>query len=251
MSQNVRIDLSYKGTSFRGFAENNGVRTVAGVLRSALEQVLGGSIPLNVAGRTDAGVHALRQVVSFRTANKKLDPSKLQRSLNRLCAPDISVQNVSVVPESFDARFSAVRRGYMYTINNSSVSDPLKQDLEWHVRQALNVEAMNAAAKKFEGDHDFTSFCRRRKDKPDATMNRSVYEANWQKVEENRLSFSISAAAFCHQMVRSIVGFCVAIGMGDRAPEDVITTLEAKDRSIATLIAPSKGLTLVEVSYVL
>lgn len=248
LRRNIRCTVAYRGTHFHGFAENADVRTVSGELRSALEQVLREPIEINVAGRTDAGVHATGQVISFLTTSYRFDSSRLQQSLNRLCAPDIVVRSLEEVPEDFDARFSASERSYRYTVLNSRFADPLMADLEWHVPEPLDVAAMNAAAAALVGEHDFTSFCRRPKDRPDASLVREVRRATWRRVDR-RLVFDVSANAFCHQMVRSLVGFCVSVGRGAHTPSDVPAVLAARDRSAAAPIAPPVGLVLVDVVY--
>ena len=248
-AQNIRIDLAYKGTHYRGFAENPGVLTVEGELRSAIQRVLGEVVHLAVAGRTDAGVHASGQVVSFRTSSARVEPERLQNSLNRLCGPDIQVQHIQSVQPDFDARFTAERRLYHYNVLNSPVADPLLSDIEWHIKEPLNVEEMNQAAQRFHGEHDFTSFCRRPKGQPEASMVRTIHQAEWHQRSQWRLQFEITANAFCHQMVRSVVGFCVAVGTSKRSARDVETVFTAKDRSSAAPIAPPHGLTLVHVTY--
>ncbi len=248
-SRNVRMTVAYRGTDFRGFAENPGVPTVGGCLREALERILGGQIELQVAGRTDAGVHAIGQVVSFRTDSPRFDVDRLERSVNRLCGPDVVVRDLTVVADDFDARFSAVARRYEYTVSDSRHRDPLRRGLEWHVGGPLDDDAMNTAAAGFCGEHDFSSFCRRPKDRPDASLVRSVSHARWTRRPDGRLVFTIEANAFCHQMVRSLVGFCVAVGRGQRLPEETAGVLDAADRARAAPIAPPDGLVLVAVSY--
>ncbi len=248
-AQIIRIDLAYKGTHFRGFAETPGVPTVGGEIRSAIQQVLGEPIDLAVAGRTDAGVHASGQVISFRTTSDRFDPERLRNSINRICGPDIQVHDIRTVEADFDARFSATRRVYHYNVLNSPVADPLLSDIEWHIKEPLNVDEMNQAAQRFLGQHDFTSFCRRPKGKPEASLVRTIQRAEWHLFPKHRIQFQIAANAFCHQMVRSLVGFCVAVGTNKRLAQDAETVLIARDRSLATLIAPPHGLTLVHVSY--
>ena len=248
-ARTLRIDLSYKGTEFRGFAENPGVRTVGAELRQALETVLGEEIELTVAGRTDAGVHALGQVVSFHTANERIDPDLLRDSLNGICSSDIRVQAVTLAEPDFDARFSATRRTYHYNILNSPTADPLHADVEWHIGQRLDIDAMNDAASRFIGEHDFTSFCRRPKDKPDQPLLRRIHTSEWIRLAEQRVRFVIEGNAFCHQMVRSLTGFCVATGVGKRSADEFEAVVQAKDRSAAPSIAPPHGLTLMHVSY--
>ncbi len=246
----VRLDLAYRGTSFRGFAENAGVRTVAGELSRALDRVLGECGALTVAGRTDAGVHAVGQVVSFRTSSPRLETGveRLGASLNRLLQPDIVVTAASVVPDAFNARHNALGRAYEYRIRNEALPDPRRADLEWHIVAPLDVDAMNAAAAHFVGEHDFSSFCRRPKGRPEASLVRTVTAARWHADGELR-RFEIEANAFCHQMVRALVGQCVAVGKGDRQAHDVLNVLAAASRDAAAPIAPPHGLTLVAVRY--
>ena len=247
--RNVRFVVAYRGSRFHGFAENPGVATIGGSLRAALEKVLREPIALTAAGRTDAGVHASGQVVSFRTTSERFDPGRLEQSLNRLCAPDIVVRDLLEVDSDFDARFSATARRYEYTLNVSPRSDPLRIGLEWHVGSELDVDAMNQAATAFCGDHDFTSFCRRPKDRPDASLMRHVSEAVWNREQDSRLVFTVSANAFCHQMVRSLVGFCVSVGRGLHRAEQVTEVLAARSREAGARVAPPEGLVLVDVSY--
>ncbi len=254
----VRLDLSYRGTGFRGFAANAGVRTVAGDLNAALERILGEAPPVTAAGRTDAGVHATGQVVSFKIGSEGLrrigdsQPGdrldRLAASLNRLLNPDIAVTGAALATDSFDARHSAIARAYEYRIRNEAHLDPRSADLEWHVPQRLDVDRMNAAARHLVGEHDFTSFCRRPKNRPDASLVRTVTQAHW-SAEGAQLLFEIVANAFCHQMVRAIVGQCVAVGRGDRSADDVSAVLAARRRDAAAPIAPPHGLTLVAVRY--
>lgn len=255
----VRLELSYRGTGFRGFAANEGVRTVAGELSAALGRILGEAPVLTVAGRTDAGVHATAQVVSFRIGGEGLrritdgvaegaSPDRLASSLNRMLHPDIAIRAVTFADDSFDARRSATARFYEYRVRNAAWGDPRFADLEWHIAAPLDIGEMNAAAGRFVGEHDFTSFCRRPKDRPGGSLVRTVSAACWSG-DGAELLFEIEANAFCHQMVRAIVGQCVAVGRGDRAAGDVPAVLAARSRNAAAAIAPPHGLTLVSVRY--
>lgn len=248
-AQTVRIDLAYKGTHFRGFAENPGVRTVGGELRGALKQILGENVELTVAGRTDAGVHASAQVVSFRTNSSRFDSERLVGALNGICSPDIRVQAVTVEDDDFNARFSATERMYHYTILNAPQADPLRSDLEWHIAEPLDLDEMNHAASLFLGEHDFTSFCRRPKGQPESPLVRRIISAKWVSDTQRRIYFEISANAFCHQMVRSLTGFCVSVGLGKCNAQIFESVLEAKDRAAAPPIAPPQGLVLKHVAY--
>ncbi len=255
----MRLDLAYRGTGFRGFAANEGVRTVAGDLASALEQITGEAPALVVAGRTDAGVHATAQVVSFRIGGEGLRRitdgtpqdtglDRLASSLNRRVNPDIAITAAALADDDFDARRSATARAYEYRARNAAHPDPRFADLEWHVRDRLDLDLMNAAARHFVGEHDFRSFCRRPKDRPGASLVRTVTRAQWH-ADGALLLFDIEANAFCHQMVRAVVGHCVAVGRGDRSAKNVPAVLAARDRHAAAPIAPPHGLTLVAVRY--
>ena len=248
-AQTVRIDLAYKGTGFRGFAENPDVRTVGGELRKALEQILGEQIELTVAGRTDAGVHAMGQVVSFRSSSPRLDCERLRVALNGMCSADIRIQAVTPVADDFNARFSATERMYHYYILNSPLADPLRGDIEWHIPEPLDVDAMSRAARLFLGEHDFTSFCRRPKGQLEQPLVRNILSSRWVPQTQQRIQFEIAANAFCHQMVRSLTGFCVAVGLGKLEPEAFEAVIEAKSRAAAPPIAPPHGLTLKHVTY--
>ena len=246
----VRLDLSYDGTDFHGFAENAGVDTVAGRLRAALEQVLGTELDLTCAGRTDAGVHARAQVVTFDLPADRLQPERLQRSLNSMLGQRIAVHRVSTAPDGFDARFSATWRAYRYLVLNRQDPDPFLARTSWWVSDPLDVEAMAGAAEALPGEHDFSSFCRRPKGQPDASLVRKVLHTAWvREPEPGLLRFEIAASAFCHQMVRSIVGTLVDVGRGRTRSADLAAVLAAKDRSAAGNLAPPQGLCLWQVGY--
>jgi tRNA pseudouridine38-40 synthase len=245
----VRLDLAYDGTDFSGFAENRAVRTVGGELRKALENVLGHNVELVVAGRTDKGVHAAAQVVHFDTT-ARLDPQRLRRSLNKMLYPEVAVSAVAVVAPTFHARFSATGRSYRYRILNSDVGDPFAARTSWWMVHPLDIEAMNLGAAQLLGEHDFATFCRRpeRADGTEASLVRRVIRAEWSR-RGDMVVFDVSAQAFCHHMVRSIVGTLVECGRGRIPPLDMAEILAARDRSRCATLAPPQGLTLVRVDY--
>jgi tRNA pseudouridine38-40 synthase len=248
----IRLLVAYDGTDFHGFAENTGVVTVGGTLRAAIERVLGTGIELTVAGRTDAGVHAWGQVVSFDALGEGLDLERLQRSINGLCRPAIVVRAAEVAPEGFDARFSAAWRRYRYTVLNRAVPDPFLARTAWLVPEPLDLAVLRLACDPLLGEHDFTSFCRAPRvsaGMAPATLVRRVTEAGWREGGDGVLRFEIRANAFCHQMVRSLVGLLVDVGRGRRRAGDVLTVLRARDRSHLGNIAPPTGLCLWEVGY--
>ena len=253
----VRALVAYDGAAFHGFAVNPGVDTVAGTLTTALARVLQVPVELTGAGRTDAGVHARGQVVSF-DAPETADLARVQRSMNSLCAPSIVLRSIEWVSDGFDARFSATWRQYRYQVLNRPWPDPLLAPTAWHVSAPLDVLSMQLACDPFVGEHDFTSFCRRPKvDDPAGehgapSLVRRVQEARWERPgspDPDVLWFHIRATAFCHQMVRSIVGYLVDVGQGRRHAGEVLGVLHARDRAGAGPVAPPQGLVLWEVGY--
>jgi tRNA pseudouridine38-40 synthase len=247
----VRLTIAYDGSGFHGFAANAGVRTVGGTLADAVERVLGTPIELTCAGRTDAGVHAWGQVVSFDAPAPGFDPDGLQRSLNKMCGPEIVVRKAAVVDPDFDARFSALARTYRYSILNRPVPDPFLAHLAWHVDRPLDIDLLRLGSDPLIGEHDFSAFCRRpkRHDGEPASLVRKILHAGWQDLGNGLLRFEISANAFCHQMVRSIVGTLVEVGMARLHAGDVLSILAQRDRAAAGPVAPPHGLCLWQVEY--
>lgn len=241
--------VAYDGGAFHGFAVQPGVPTVAGTLGGALARVVQHPVELTCAGRTDAGVHAWGQVVSFDCDAERFDPDRLRAAVNALCGPRIVVRAVAEADPAFNARFDAKARRYRYTILNRPVPDPFLAATAWHVPTPLDLPRMQAACDPLIGEHDFTSFCRRPKGEPDAPLTRRVRRAHWEREGEDILRFWIEATAFCHQMVRSITGTLVEAGMGKRSAADVMAALRARDRSAAGPVAPPHGLCLWEVIY--
>lgn len=241
------MTLAYDGSGFRGFAGNPGVTTVAGTLSDSLAKVLGHAVELTCAGRTDAGVHAWGQVVHFDT-NPDVDLQALQRSLNKMLSPAVVVREVSSAPPGFDARRSATGRRYRYTVLNRPLPDPFLAPVAWHVPESLDLRAMQLACDPLIGEHDWSSFCRR-PPVAEASLVRLVREAGWTEVEEELLRFEIEASAFCHQMVRSLVGTLVMVGRGKKRAGDLSWIIGSRDRSLAGEPAPPHGLCLWEVQY--
>jgi len=254
------LRLAYDGAPFRGFAIQGGQVTVAGALTEALGRHLGVPVTLVCAGRTDAGVHALDQVVHVdvpRSVAVVVDAAALVRSCNRQLAPSIAVRWAGPAPQGFDARRSATSRRYRYLLVNAPVPDPLLAPRAWHVADPLDLRTMATAADALVGEHDFRSFCRRPPGAgPGDPIVRRVLATAIANVDGalappvgTLVSFEIEANAFCHQMVRSIVGTLVDVGRGRRRPADVVATLRAADRSGAAQPAPPHGLVLVAVRY--
>ena len=240
----VRLTLAYDGAEFRGWAKNAGQRTVEGVLSGALSRALGNDPKLSVAGRTDAGVHARGQVVSF-VADDDVDLERLQRSVNGMLAPEIVVNEVRRAPEGFNARFSATAREYRYRIDTGPWPDPFEARFVWHRPGDLGVTAMREAARPLLGEHDFASFCRR--PQSGGTVRR-LERLSIARVGD-RIDISARANAFLHQMVRALVGTLVSVGDGRLDAGAVHEILEARDRGRTPQMAPAHGLTLERVIY--
>ena len=238
-----KLVIAYDGAGFHGYARQPGVRTVQGELETALAPHTG-PVDSVVAGRTDKGVHAAGQVVSF-TCSEAVDPARLARSLNSRLGPEVAVLDVSEVDAGFSARFDAIERSYEYRVLNREVPDPFLAATSWHVDAPLDLEAMNVAAGAFVGERDFASLCRKAAER--ATV-REVRSATWRR-EGDLVVYAVTASSFCHQMVRSMVAICVDVGRGVVAAAAVPAILEARDRHAARGAAPAHGLTLVAVRY--
>jgi len=259
----IRLDIAYDGTHFRGWARQPGLRTVQGTIEDALGRILGGQPRLVVAGRTDAGVHARGQV-----AHLDLDDEQRERLFTRTrrdaasdpvdrlayrvrgalgAYPDVTVHRTAAAPEGFDARFSAVWRRYEYRVADLvSGYDPLERVRTTTVRAALDVEAMDAAARSLIGLHDFAAYCKPREG---ATTIRTLLEFDWHRADDGVLVANIRADAFCHSMVRALVGACVAVGEGRLSIAHAATLRDAGERTSAFKVLAARGLTLAEVGY--
>jgi tRNA pseudouridine38-40 synthase len=243
----VRMTVAYNGRGFHGFAAQAGHKTVGGSLAAALGKILGHRVELTCAGRTDKGVHAWGQVVSFDAEEFGLDLPALRRSINRMLGPAVVVRDAERAGSDFHARFSAKARRYRYTVLNRPVPDPFLADFSWQVERPLDCRALTLACDPVIGEHDFSSFCRPPNE--EASLVRRVHDARWLDVGEGVLRFDIEASAFCHQMVRSLVGTMVDVGRGKKRAGDVSAILRARDRAAAGQPAPPHGLCLWEVLY--
>jgi tRNA pseudouridine38-40 synthase len=247
----IRIDLSYDGTGFSGWAAQPGRRTVEGVLAETLGHVLRlpASPRLTVAGRTDTGVHARGQVAhsDLPDAVWAAYADAARRRLARALPPDIRVRAIGPAPDGFDARFSALWRRYSYRVcDDPAAADPLRRhETLWHPR-GLDLAAMNAAAGTLTGEHDFAAFCRRREG---ATTVRALRRLDWRRDDDGVAVACVVADAFCHNMVRALVGALLAVGEGSRPPSWPSAVLAAAVRDPAVRVVPPHGLCLEEVRY--
>ena len=248
----LRLDLAYDGTDFSGWAVQPGRRTVQDVLTDALGRVLRLPEPaqLTVAGRTDAGVHAEGQAAHLdvpRAAWSAVDPDRILWSLAGVLPPDVRVRALTAAPAGFDARFSALWRRYRYRVCDApAAADPLRRhDTLWHPRP-VRVERMNTAAGPLLGEHDFAAFCRRREG---ATTVRRLLRLDWIRDPDGIAVATVVADAFCHNMVRAMVGALIAVGEERRDPGWPRQVLSAAVRDGAVHVAPAHGLCLAEVRY--
>ena len=246
----VRARVAYLGVDFHGFAENPGVTSVAGEINKAITLVAGEPVSVTCAGRTDKGVHAVGQVVSFDIPDH-ISLERLALSVNSQCGPSVLFTDLEIVDKNFDARFSAVSRTYSYRILNGRDLDPFLSDRAWHISDELDVDLMQKASSYLIGEHDFSSFCKKPKLKSGDTVSlvRHVNSAEWNSISETDLFFEICASSFCHQMVRSIVGTLVDVGLGKIPCDDMPRIITLSDRQAAGRIAPPHGLTLLSVKY--
>jgi len=244
----LRLDVAYDGGDFHGWAAQPGLRTVEGELSAALATVLRvPSVALTCAGRTDAGVHARGQVVHVDLEDLPEGPDRLLRRVNGVLAADLRVRRGCAAPDGFDARFSAVWRRYAYRVTDSpAAADPLERGhvLAWP--RPLDVVAMASASEPLLGLQDFASFCKQREG---ATTIRTLLDLTWTREPDGVVVAAVRADAFCHSMVRSLVGCLLAVGEGRRPVAWPAEVLAAGARDAAVAVAPAHGLTLEEVGY--
>ncbi|GGK93401.1 tRNA pseudouridine38-40 synthase [Curtobacterium luteum] len=261
----LRLDIAYDGAAFSGWARQPGLRTVQGALETALATVFTrwGEPPLlTVAGRTDAGVHATGQVAHLDLAPEQWDALRAKRGstgrspldglvkrVNGIAAPggDVVVTRASVAPEGFDARFSPLWRRYQYRVADAdSPRDPRRRGhTTWHPTR-LDPAAMERGALTLLGLHDFATFCKPREG---ATTIRTLQEFRWDREPDGTLVASLQADAFCHSMVRAMVGATIAVGEGRFGAERLEELRTAQQRTSEFTVAPARGLTLTEVGY--
>jgi tRNA pseudouridine38-40 synthase len=236
--------VEYDGRDFYGFQVQAAERTVQGEIERALEAVTGARTRVVGAGRTDRGVHAKGQVVSFSAVWRHNLPD-LHRALNAVLAADVSILEMVLAPQGFHPRFSASRRAYRYTILNRRWRSPLERRTAWQVSHKLDLDRMAEASRSLVGTHDFVTFGQ----SPQGVNTvRTVFLAEWQ-AHGSRLWFDIEANAFLYRMVRSIAGTLVLVGRGQVSSQELESFLLARDRSLIKQVAPAHGLCLMRVDY--
>jgi tRNA pseudouridine38-40 synthase len=242
----IRLTVEYDGTSYCGWQIQPNGPTIQGELEEAARRLFGRSLRMAAAGRTDSGVHALGQVVCFDLDRDSVDAEEVRRALDALTPEDIVVREAAVVSDGFDPRRSARRRTYLYQIWNRPTPQVFLRRYAWHLRQPLDVGAMDAAAALLVGERDFSTFqaadCDA--DNPVRRIDRSTVRAR-----DGLVTYEVAATAFLRHMVRAIVGTLVEVGGGRRSIEEFAALVESRQRSLAGQTAPAKGLILVSVEY--
>lgn len=259
----IRLDIAYDGTHFRGWARQPGLRTVQGTLEDAVARIVGGTPRLVVAGRTDAGVHATGQVAHIDLdddqAQRLTQPSRRDAASDPITAlagrmrgvlgayADVAVTGTAPAHAGFDARFSAVWRRYAYRIADDRAGyDPLERHRTTTVRGELDEGLMDAAARSLLGLHDFAAYC---KPRDEATTIRTLLDFSWTRDADGILAAELRADAFCHSMVRALVGACVAVGAGRLGAGEVAGIRDRLERTNEFTVLAARGLTLTEVGY--
>jgi tRNA pseudouridine38-40 synthase len=245
----LKLTLAYDGTDYAGWQWQQGPRTLQGALEAAIAQVTGESIRVTASGRTDAGVHALGQVVSFQTASE-LSAEVLKKALNAELPDAMAVLAAVEVRAGFHAIRNAVRKRYRYVINDSRVRDVFRLRYAWHYRRRLDADAMHRAAQALAGKHDFRSYETTGSERTDSV--RTITEIGVARAGQGSpdlVTVEVEADGFLYNMVRSIVGTLVEVGRGVRSEEWPAEVLAARDRRAAGMTAPAAGLFLVSVDY--
>lgn len=241
----IRITLEYDGSNYSGWQLQVGQDSIQARLEAALAQIFSCHVRVYGSGRTDAGVHALGQVAAF-DLPRDFPPDELKRAMNALLPPDIAIIEAASVSEDFDPRRDARSRTYEYRVLNRDRRSPFDYRYAWLIPSHLNLDAMNEAARRFIGTHNFASF--RSLGSDERTTIRCVSMSEWAR-EGERFLYRVEASSFMRHMVRTMVATLVEVGRGKLSPEQVTTLIEARDRSLAPASAPPQGLFLIEVRY--
>ncbi len=241
----VRLTLEYDGTGYAGWQLQRDQDSIQGRLEAALTKIFATPVRVRGAGRTDAGVHALGQVAAARIP-RPFDAAELKRALNAQLPPDIVVLDSAIVDDGFDPRRAAIRRAYEYRIVNRPRRSAFDYRHAWLVIEPLDIEALDAAAARFVGEHDFDAF--RNVGSEERSTRRCVYVSQWERIGE-RLIYRVEAVSFLRHMVRTMVGAMIEIGRGRAQPAWIEQLLASRDRARAPAPAPAAGLFLTAVHY--
>jgi len=249
--RNLKLILSYDGSEFAGWQVQPDAVTVQGTLASAIGRITGGKVLPQGSGRTDAGVHALAQVVTFVTESS-VPTANFVKALNDILPASVRVLEVQEAAADFHARHSARGKIYRYRIYRAAICPPFLARYVWHYPYPLGEEAMGLAAALVEGEHDFTSFAaadpERGRDGAPVSNLRHILSSSWER-QGDEFVYTVRGSGFLHHMVRNLVGTFILVGKGTLQAEDVTRILEARNRSVAGATAPASGLYLVNVEY--
>jgi len=252
--KNIKLTLQYDGAGFAGYEIQPGKRTIRGEIEKALKKLFKQKISIVSSSRTDAGVHALQNVINF-WADHTIPTAKLSLALNACLPQDLRVLNAVTVGKNFNARFDAKSKEYEYLIFNGEILPPFLKNLAWLVKPRLKLSAMRKAVKHLIGKHDFSSFCAAGGDDKDhvriihSFVIRNSSFVIWGDSKWKVIKIKVVGNGFLYKMVRNLVGTLVDVGLGKLKAEDIRRILEAKDRRLAGRTAPAQGLCLVKVNY--
>ncbi|MBU1712654.1 MAG: tRNA pseudouridine(38-40) synthase TruA [Proteobacteria bacterium] len=246
MLNNFRLTVEYDGTAYNGWQRQKIGRTIQGEVEKAISVMTQQKVTLTGAGRTDAGVHALGQVANF-VCDTILEPGVFIKGLNSLLPGDIIIRDCATVHQEFHSRYDAKSKIYNYRILNRGIPSAIGRQYAWFIRKKIDIDAMQEAASRLIGTHDFKAF--EGSGSPRKTTIRSVSRAGILPKKDDRIVFEIEADGFLRYMVRNIVGTLVCVGLGKINPDDFNDILESRDRGNAGITAPPQGLFLVEVKY--
>ena len=241
----IKATIAYDGTNYFGWQLQSGQDSIQARLEAALERIFSMPVRVHGSGRTDAGVHARGQVAAF-TLPRAFAASELQRALNALLPDDIVISKLENVTDDFDSRRDATSRVYEYRILHQQLPSPFERRYSWLIREPLDIDRLNDAARVFLGEHDFAAF-RTLGTQVRSTVRR-VLASEWRR-EGNLLVYRVEATSFLRHMVRTMVATMVEVGGGKHQPEFVNELLQSRERAMAPAAAPPQGLFLMEVRY--
>jgi len=244
--RNFRITIEYDGSAYHGWQRQKDRRSIQGEIEKALKKITSQEVSLIGSGRTDAGVHALGQTANFR-CDTRMTAQAFENGLNSLLPEEIVIRSCREVDESFHARYDAVGKTYRYCILNRTTPAAVGRQYAWYLKKPLDVAAMDTAADRILGKHDFKAF--EGTGSPRSHTIRTVVVAKWRKAASGLLLFEIEADGFLRYMVRNIVGSLVDVGLGKISADDFEVILNTRDRALAGITAPPHGLFLLQVKY--
>lgn len=246
---NIKLTVAYDGRDYLGWQKTQEGASIEESLQIVLEQIFQQPLPLQAASRTDAGVHAVGQVVNCRPDQMRLSPERLTISLNSLLPDSIRIIHVEMAPDSFHPTLDCKEKEYHYWICNSPVQLPQNRFYSWHVHQPLDLDTMEESAKQLVGRHDFAAFCNALNETEYESTIREITALNLIRQPDKRLCIAVRGPNFLYRMVRNLVGTLADIGRGKLDKELVPQILESGDRTLAGVTAPAHGLTLFKVTY--